>query len=101
MIEPGSKVAFVGASGSGKSTILSLIERLYCPTEGKVAPWLPCFSNNLMQILIDDVDISHLDIATHRQRIAFVTQEPRLFNTSVAENISYGLSPAPSHVCRD
>jgi ATP-binding cassette subfamily B (MDR/TAP) protein 1 len=75
-IEPGQNVAFVGYSGSGKSTIIQLIERFYDPTEG--------------QILIDDIDMKELDLVHFRRQMSLVMQEPVLFKTDVIENIRYG-----------
>jgi ABC-type multidrug transport system fused ATPase/permease subunit len=76
IIEPGQHVAFVGSSGSGKSTIISLIERFYDVTDG--------------QILIDDVDIRQYNLKNLRLNIGLVSQEPALFKRSVRENIRYG-----------
>jgi ATP-binding cassette subfamily B (MDR/TAP) protein 1 len=75
---PAGKVtALVGASGSGKSTIVGLIERFYSPVAGKV--------------LLDGRDITSLNLRWLRQKIGFVAQEPVLFSGSVYENIRYGL----------
>ncbi|MFZ5989075.1 MAG: type I secretion system permease/ATPase [Bacillota bacterium] len=73
-IKPGTVVGIVGRSGSGKSTISKLIQRLYIPEAGK--------------ILIDGVDISLADPAWLRRQIGVVLQENFLFNASVRENIS-------------
>ena len=67
-------VAIVGASGSGKSTISKLIQRLYIPEGGKV--------------LLDGLDISQVDPTWVRQQIGIVMQENFLFNGSVRENIA-------------
>ena len=75
-IHHGKTVALVGTSGSGKSTIISLIERFYKPSSGK--------------ILIDGNEISILDISGLRRQISLVSQEPVLFNMSIADNIRYG-----------
>ena len=75
-IEPGEIVALVGSSGGGKSTIASLIPRLYDPQEGTI-----CF---------DEHDVKELDATWLRSQIGIVEQEPILFSTSIADNIRYG-----------
>ncbi|KAF9685555.1 hypothetical protein SADUNF_Sadunf03G0066700 [Salix dunnii] len=75
-IPSGKIVALVGGSGSGKSTVISLIERFYEPLFGK--------------ILLDGNDIRDLDLKWLRQQIGLVNQEPALFATSIRENILYG-----------
>ncbi|KAI1508879.1 ABC transporter transmembrane region [Pyrenophora tritici-repentis] len=76
-IKSGMIVALVGASGSGKSTVLGLLERFYLPVAG--------------QILLDGTDISTLNLRWLRGQIAIVTQEPVLFNVSIYESIEHGL----------
>ena len=76
-INKGNKVAFVGASGCGKSTILQLIQRFYFPSEGK--------------IFIDGVDIRDYDIHHLRGSLGVVSQEPTLFNGSFKYNIQYNI----------
>ncbi|KAL2201015.1 P-loop containing nucleoside triphosphate hydrolase protein [Corynascus similis CBS 632.67] len=76
-IPAGKTTALVGASGSGKSTIIGLVERFYSPLEGTV--------------YLDDVDISTLNLRWLRQQIALVSQEPTLFSTTIYENIRHGL----------
>ncbi|KAK3692897.1 P-loop containing nucleoside triphosphate hydrolase protein [Podospora appendiculata] len=76
-IPAGKTTALVGASGSGKSTIVGLVERFYSPIEGKV--------------YLDDVDTSTLNLRWLRQQIALVSQEPTLFSTTIYENIRHGL----------
>lgn len=76
-IPAGKTTALVGASGSGKSTIIGLVERFYSPIEGTV--------------YLDDVDISTLNLRWLRQQIALVSQEPTLFGTTIYENIRHGL----------
>ena len=75
-IEPGSRVALVGVSGTGKTTITSLLARLYDTQEGSV--------------LVDGEDIKNCTLKSLRDQITFVPQEPMLFRATVAENISYG-----------
>jgi len=75
-LEPGEIVALVGPSGGGKSTIAGLLSRFYDPVEG--------------QIRLDDLDLRDLDADWLRGRVGVVAQEPILFATSIAENISYG-----------
>ncbi|XP_021832539.1 ABC transporter B family member 2 [Prunus avium] len=79
-IPAGKIVALVGGSGSGKSTVISLIERFYEPLAG--------------QILLDGNNIGELDLKWLRQQIGLVNQEPALFATSIRENILYGKSDA-------
>lgn len=79
-IPAGKIVALVGGSGSGKSTVISLIERFYEPLSG--------------QILLDGNDISQLDVKWLRQQIGLVNQEPALFATTIKENILYGKDEA-------
>jgi ATP-binding cassette subfamily B protein len=75
-IKAGEKVAFIGPSGGGKSTILKLILRLFDLSGGK--------------ILIDNQDISKVTQDSLRSHIALVPQDPILFHRSLAENIAYG-----------
>ncbi|MBR1951990.1 MAG: ABC transporter ATP-binding protein [Lentisphaeria bacterium] len=75
-IPRGSMVAVVGETGSGKSTIANLIARFYDATSGSIR--------------IDGVDVRDCEIASLRKLIGVVTQEPVLFNESIAENIAYG-----------
>lgn len=74
-VRPGETVALVGPSGGGKSTILSLLPRFYDVTGGAVT--------------INDVDIRDLSLKALRDRIALVTQEPFLFDETIAFNIAY------------
>ena len=75
-VAPGETVALVGPSGGGKSTLLSLLPRFYDVTSGTVT--------------INGEDIRHLKIHELRARIALVTQEPFLFDDTIAANIAYG-----------
>ncbi|KUF91783.1 Endothelin-converting enzyme 1 [Phytophthora nicotianae] len=75
-IEPGQTVAFVGASGGGKSTLISLLERFYDPQEGS--------------ILLDGRDVKTLNVKWLRSQIGLVSQEPVLFATTIFENIAAG-----------
>ncbi|KAI8832218.1 P-loop containing nucleoside triphosphate hydrolase protein [Chytriomyces cf. hyalinus JEL632] len=80
-IEPGTNVAIVGKSGSGKSTVAQLLLRFYDPSQGS--------------IFIDGIDIRSLDGNHMRNNImSFVPQEPSLFATTIRENIAYGRSNA-------
>jgi ATP-binding cassette subfamily B (MDR/TAP) protein 1 len=75
-IAPGETVALVGESGSGKSTIARLISRFYDPQEGRVC--------------IDGQDLRELDVKSMRDHIGIVSQEPLLFDDTIAENIARG-----------
>jgi subfamily B ATP-binding cassette protein MsbA len=75
-VGPGETVALVGPSGGGKSTLLSLLPRFYDVTAGAVT--------------INGVDLRELSLSDLRDRIALVTQEPFLFDDSIAANIAYG-----------
>jgi ATP-binding cassette, subfamily B, bacterial len=75
-VAPGERVALVGPSGAGKTTIFQLLLRFYDPDSGAVR--------------FDGVDIRTADPAALRVRIGFVAQEPAIFAASVAENIRYG-----------
>ncbi|KAI9343429.1 P-loop containing nucleoside triphosphate hydrolase protein [Zopfochytrium polystomum] len=76
-ILPGQTVALVGASGSGKSTIVKLITRFYDPVAGSIT--------------LDGYDIRDLNVTWLRQQIGLVGQEPVLFDKTVKENILYGM----------
>ncbi|KAK9469166.1 P-loop containing nucleoside triphosphate hydrolase protein [Lipomyces arxii] len=80
-IKAGSTVALVGASGSGKSTIVGLLERFYRPING--------------QLFLDDVDLDDLNVRWLRSQIRLVSQEPTLFSCSVFENVAHGLIGTP------
>lgn len=76
-IEPGQTVALVGPTGSGKSSIVRLIPRLYDPDEGV--------------ILLDDVPLPRIHLSQLRGLVAMVPQEPFLFSERLGENIAFGL----------
>lgn len=75
-VEAGTTVALVGASGGGKSTLVSLVPRLYDVDDGR--------------ILLDGTDIRELSLASLRGAIALVSQDVVLFNDSIGNNIAYG-----------
>jgi len=75
-VQPGSRVAFVGRSGAGKSTVFNLLPRLYDPTAGR--------------ILLDGIDIRELTLASLRDQIAVVSQDSVLLTGTVAQNIGFG-----------
>jgi ATP-binding cassette, subfamily B, bacterial MsbA len=79
-VGPGETVALVGPSGGGKSTLLSLLPRFYDVTAGAVT--------------INGVDVRELSLTDLRDRIALVTQEPFLFDDTIAANIAYGRAEA-------
>ncbi|KAI9714737.1 MAG: GTPase-activating protein [Bogoriella megaspora] len=76
-VPAGKTTALVGASGSGKSTIVGLVERFYDPVGGTV--------------LLDDINIQDLNLRWLRRQMALVSQEPVLFGTTIFENIRHGL----------
>src|SRR5258708_3544465 len=73
----GKTTALVGASGSGKSTIVSLIERFYDPLDGSVK--------------LDGTDLRELNVKWLRSQIGLVSQEPVLFATTIRDNVAHGL----------
>lgn len=77
----GQTAALVGASGSGKSTIISLIERFYDPLSGSVK--------------LDGLDIRSLNVKWLRSQIGLVSQEPTLFATTIRGNVAHGLINTP------
>ena len=79
-IPSGKTVALVGGSGSGKSTMISLLQRFYDPVAGEV--------------LIDEVPINKLQVKWLRSQMGLVSQEPVLFATSINENILFGKEDA-------
>jgi ATP-binding cassette subfamily B multidrug efflux pump len=75
-VQPGQVVALLGATGSGKSSVISLIPRFYDPTEGRV--------------LLDGQDIRHVTVNSLRSQIGIVLQDTTLFATTIRENIAFG-----------
>ncbi|CAF3532126.1 unnamed protein product [Rotaria sp. Silwood1] len=76
-IKSGQRVALVGTSGCGKSTVIQLLERFYDVTKGK--------------LFLDGIDIRQLNLQWVRSQFGLVSQEPILFDLTIAENITYGL----------
>jgi ATP-binding cassette subfamily B protein len=76
-IEPGQTVAFVGSTGSGKSTLITLLPRLHEPAPGTV--------------FMDGVDVREIPLATLRAAVGLVPQEPFLFSDTIAGNIAFGV----------
>jgi ATP-binding cassette subfamily B protein len=74
-VQPGTRVGIAGATGAGKTTLVSLLTRFYDPTSGRIT--------------LDGVDLRDYKIADLRNQFAIVLQEPVLFSTSIAENIAY------------
>jgi ATP-binding cassette subfamily C protein CydD len=81
-IEPGERVALVGPSGAGKTTIASLLLGFARPDRGR--------------ILVDGVDLNTLDLHDWRRRLAWLPQNPRLFQGTLLDNIRLGLADAPA-----
>jgi ATP-binding cassette subfamily B protein len=75
VVPPGTRVGVVGATGAGKTTCVSLLNRFYDPTAGR--------------ILLDGIDLRDYRLADLRNQFAIVLQEPLLFSTSIGENIAY------------
>ena len=88
-IAAGQTIALVGATGSGKSTLINLLPRLHEPPAGT--------------ILLDGVDVREIPLQKVREAIGFVPQEPFLFSSTIAENVALGVtdaSPVPAAVER-
>jgi ATP-binding cassette, subfamily B, bacterial len=84
-VEPGQRVAIVGPTGAGKTTLMSLLLRFYDPQGGR--------------ILVDGVDLRTVTLDSLREQIGVVLQDPMLFSGTIAENIRYGrLDAAPADV---
>jgi ATP-binding cassette, subfamily B, bacterial len=79
-VEPGARVGVAGRTGSGKTTLVSLLTRFYDPTHGAV--------------LLDGVDLRDYRVADLRDQFAIVLQDPVLFSTTIGENIAYGKADA-------
>lgn len=77
-IEPGQKVAVVGRTGSGKSTLVDLLMRMYDVSEG--------------QILVDGHDIRDIDLGHYRREMGYVPQDVFLFSDSIRSNVSFGVT---------
>jgi subfamily B ATP-binding cassette protein MsbA len=75
LAQPGTVTALVGSSGSGKSTMISLICAFHTPTSGRV--------------LVDDVDLAHVDLNTYRSQLGVVLQDSFLFDGTIRENILF------------
>ncbi|EZG52967.1 putative transporter ATP-binding cassette domain protein, partial [Gregarina niphandrodes] len=84
-IPAGKSIALVGESGCGKSTIVQLLERYYDITEG--------------QLLVDGIELRERNLQSFRKYVALVSQEPRLFATSILENIRAGRTTASDEEC--
>lgn len=80
-VKPGECVAFVGESGAGKSTVLSMVVGFYRPTAGR--------------IVLDGVPMDELDMRMYRQKLAVVPQNTVLFSGSIRDNITFGLHDVP------
>jgi subfamily B ATP-binding cassette protein MsbA len=76
LVRPGQRTALVGATGSGKSTLIALIPRLYDVTSGDIS--------------IDGHDVRSYTLQSLREQVSFVLQDPVLFRGSIAQNIAYG-----------
>ncbi len=75
LAQPGTVTALVGSSGSGKSTMISLVCAFHSPTSGRV--------------LVDDVDLAHVDLNTYRSQLGVVLQDSFLFDGTIRENILF------------
>jgi ATP-binding cassette subfamily B protein len=86
-VDPGERVALVGPSGAGKTTVFALLLRFYDPVSGRV--------------LLDGADIRHCDPHDVRRAMALVPQEPVIFAASVTENVRFGRPAAPFDAVRE
>ena len=83
-VRPGEKIAIVGATGAGKSTLVDLVQRFYDPQQGSVT--------------IDGYDVKTVDLKSLRTQIGIVPQDPILMKGTIAFNISYGYHAAPEEI---
>jgi ABC-type multidrug transport system fused ATPase/permease subunit len=86
-VEPGRTLAVVGATGSGKTTLVSLLPRLYDVTAGRV--------------LVDGADVREVDLESLRREVGLVSDDPFLFSASIHENIAYARADAPLEVVQE
>ncbi len=86
-INPGQTVGVMGMTGSGKTTLVSLIARLYPVPHGR--------------LFVDDIDINEWDLSALRRQIGFATQEPFLFSDTMADNIRFGNDRASAELVRE
>jgi ATP-binding cassette subfamily B protein len=80
-VRPGQRVALVGRSGAGKTTLAMLLQRFYLPTEGKIT--------------VDGFDISAVDVRSLREQVGVVAQESTIFSGTIRENIALAVPDAP------
>jgi len=106
-IKPGQTIALVGQSGSGKSTIVGLVERFYdpvCkfsplfPTNSLISPRVTRSASDIIEynniagsVTLDGIEIKDYNVTFLRDSIGIVSQEPVLFNASIKQNIAYGI----------
>jgi ATP-binding cassette subfamily B multidrug efflux pump len=86
VINPGETIGILGATGCGKSSLVNLIPRFYDVTKGEV--------------LIDDVNVKDYDLQVLRDKVSIALQKPKIFSTTIAENIAWGDSSADSEKIR-
>ncbi len=86
-VRPGQTVAILGATGSGKSSIINLIPRFYDVSKGNIK--------------LDDLDIRDITIKNLRSHIGIVRQDPYIFSTTLRENIAYGVESATTRVIEE
>lgn len=86
-LRQGEKVAVVGPTGAGKSTLVKLICRFYDPTQGSIS--------------VDNVDLKHMTFDELRLRLAVVLQDPYLFEGTIRDNISFGVQQPDDHILLD